>query len=264
MMVLFISILLATANLMNNLWDVDSDRKNTKIPWFTSGSMSIRQGSFYLIFLIVAGFAGLIFSGQWETIIPLIFLVFVVNVLYNVPPFSYKDKGWGSISISALYGITFWLIGTGYSSDIAALTLDEMLGYILAYTSVSLVAMMMDLKGDNQSAKKTFAVLFGKRKTSWISVSLVIAAIILAIIKRDFVLGVPSILTLPLFILNTRKQASRKILLLTARVPVVLLSVSVAIVYAPIYLAIIPVYFFLSKWYHSKRFDMNYPSFTKG
>lgn len=264
MIALYLTLLLATTNLMNNIRDLESDRKNQKLPWLWIELIPVRAATIYLVILTFTGLGGMAFTGKWYPLAALVILVVGSNVLYNLPPFAFKDKSWGSFIISALYGASFWVVGALVTGKPATIEWIALLGYTTAYTAISILAMMMDIQGDAPSRKKTFAVVLGYKKTAWIAFVLVVISVIDAALRRDLILGIPSAASLPLFILVALKPGSRKILLLTARVPVVLLSLAVGIAYAPVYLALIALYYPLARWYHRVRFDMDYPSFTSG
>ena len=157
-------------------------------------------------------------------------------------------------------GIGGWIIYTiGWKAAGGAewFTLRSM-AYALAGVSVFLNTTLPDMAGDEKTGKITFVLRYGVGKTAIWALILEAAAVVLALLSRDWILFIPGIVSLPLFVFAAIKRTAKEVIRAT-KYTILALVIAVCAVF-PWYTFVILFVFFFTKWYYKKRFNFNYPS----
>jgi 4-hydroxybenzoate polyprenyltransferase len=217
--------------------------------------MPIRNAIIFVAILGIAGIAGLFLIGKLTGIWGLIFLL-ITGYGYNFPPFKWKNKPVWGIVVSVLGGGMAFFIGCSpyFNGDLVL----QVMPYIFALTSVSLLTTVPDMEGDAVAGKKTFALRFGSIPTLRIALISCAFAVISGKVLSDNIIFWSALISLPLFIASTILK-DIKIISLTIKYPIFILSVALALEY-PWYFILIFGYFLFARWYYKKRFEIEYPS----
>jgi 4-hydroxybenzoate polyprenyltransferase len=135
----------------------------------------------------------------------------------------------------------------------------QVLAYGLGATSVFLNTTLPDMKGDAKTGKITFGVRYGIRMTAVWALAFEAATVALSLFLKEWLLFIPSVFVLPLFVYATARGRLSDTIRAT-KFSVLALAASVCILF-PFYVLLIFGVFFLSRWYYKKRFRFDYPNF---
>ncbi len=243
---------------LNEAFDVDSDRANEKLHFLQSGIFTPHTTKIYGAILGTIGLLGLWWVAK-SAIIWILLGFVVTGVLYNFPPFRFKDRASAGIVVAVLGGGLSFISGVLIGSGEWSLAVHG-IPYVIAFGAISLLTQLLDTEGDSRSGKKTVAVQYGIGTTGIIAWWGVAAATIIAFLLQDWILTISAGITL-LFGFRLLLQDDTNWGALTARVAILVLSISIGVLY-PLYLISIIVYYFLARWYYRVRFQIHYPSLT--
>ncbi|MBC8465438.1 UbiA family prenyltransferase [bacterium] len=261
--IVWISLAMEMTNLLNMLNDLETDLINQKLPWIYENLISISAIWKYIIFLTIISYTGLAIQGS-KTLFWVSFISIggVLGALYNLGPIPLKGRPVLSLTMMAVIGIGLWLTGSVATTSISGIPWEAVFRYCAAWTAVCLISMIPDIPGDRDSGKITFAVRYGAKRTNQIAAVLVSLCLIDSLLRQDFVILIPAIVSLPFFILASIKY-SFKWVHLAGKSSVLVLSLTVGFFYSPIYLLLIAIYFPLAKFYHKYRLGMDYPTIVR-
>ena len=253
------ALIMGSSFVLNQLQDIASDKKNRKLFIISDGILSVGAAKYEVIGLTLISF----FIAFWIKMeVGIFFVVFfiITGILYNYPPARLKDRPWGSLLANMLMG---WLaFGIGWIS-INPLThhlLLDSLPYIFYNTALYLFTTLPDREGDQQSGKKTLAVVWGLKKIIQIAFYIYIVGFALCFYMMDLQAFVFYIFTLPWFIktmLKGRITETNQ----TTKYGILFFALSVCLRW-PAYFLIMVVGFYGTKFYYKKRFNFDYPNFS--
>ncbi|NOY76765.1 MAG: UbiA family prenyltransferase [Calditrichaeota bacterium] len=251
------SLLMGTVFILNQLTDVGSDKRNSKLFLIAdehiSAKAAVREG---ILILVLGLLAGLKTSGWFLGVWVLSLLI--LGVGYSLPPFLWKDHPIRGLVTNLLGGLLTFFAGWLSVGSPSVAMVFHALPYIFAVGSVYFLTTILDAKGDLHSHKITFAVRYGKQTTIRMAILFDSIALVLGFLTRDWIVFIPALLSYFLFVFLIFKNDNLWLNRIT-RLPILLLSLMVA-VYFPIYFAGILGIFLVSKWYYHVRFGLNYPS----
>jgi len=134
------------------------------------------------------------------------------------------------------------------------------LPYGVGLVAVFLLTTLPDIPGDKESGKITFGVRYGQKLTTYWAVVFELAAVLFAFYLKDYIILIPALAALPLFLIAAIRQRMEDVLR-TIKFTVLFASLAVCVKY-PVYFLVILINFYFSKWYYRKRFDLEYPKFA--
>ncbi len=254
-----LTILMGSAFIINQLKDVETDRKNEKLFIIANGYISRKhaliEAMTLLLVALVIGFyidraIGIIFSAIFLT----------TGIMYNLKPFEWKNKPCLGILANFLGGLTVasagWIAAGMYSYRFILHGLPYALGLVAVYFLTTLA----DRDGDMLINKVTFGVKYGIQWSLYFALFFEIVTIVVSYLLGDFILFIPALISLPFFIVAsvTRRLSN---ILRTVKFTVLFASMAVCIVYPSYFILLLIVYFF-SKWYYKYRFGLEYPRFA--
>lgn len=242
--------------IVNQIFDRETDRINKKLFLLSEGFVSVKSSVWLMVFCFAFS---MILSFYLSPTIGLLFsLMFILNVFYSAPFFSFKNKPVLGLLINAIgFGILNFLVGWSLNSELIWRGVLYSLPYFLAVSSIYLNTTLLDVKGDKQVNKITLGIKWGQAKTLWVSQALILATLISAILLKDLPIITTSAVAL---IFSFKMIASKKtrVIVLTNKISILILSLWAGYFY-PWYLAILLVGFLATKAYYKYRFQMNYP-----
>ncbi len=253
------SLLMGAVFIVNQMTDVGSDLENEKLFLIAEKHVTPRAAVREMLVLVLLSFGLALKLPPWF-LISLGLALLVLGAAYSLPPFLWKDRPFLGL-LANLFGgfVTFsagWLVAGHFSWEMV----EHALPYVFAVGAVYFLTTILDAEGDLHSNKITVAVHFGG--TICVRLALIFdgLALILGILFRDWIVGISAFVSFFLFGLLVFRENPAWINRAT-RLPILLLSVLVAIFFPPYWLGIFGIYF-LSKWYYWKRFGLNYPSLS--
>jgi len=249
------TLVMGSAYIVNQIQDVETDRINNKFFILTQDAISLKTAWIQAGFMVVLGLA-IGFFLDISIGFGLVVLFILAGFLYNFPPASFKDRPFGGMLINGIGGYIIYSIGWSLVAGELVLPVQGV-SYIFAVMALYIYTTLPDMKGDRKTDKITFGVKFGIETSVIVALVFEIITLLLALYFKDWLLGIPALLILPLFIRSCfKKNISTTIQ--TTKYSIAFLTAMVCIFY--IWYAIIIVFVFvMTKLYYKKRFNFNYP-----
>ena len=258
--ILLYSCLMGAAYIVNQIFDVETDRLNRKLflvaegyvdrtaVWLEAGVLF--AGSLVLGFRLFGPAVGLLMAGSGG-----------LGLLYSVPPFKLKAKpaldmlangfGYGMLAFA-----TGWAAGGQYSDAVWLAAAP----YALAVAAVYLNTTIPDLGSDRATGNVTTGVWLGTAATSWLALGLMALSLALALALADWMCAVAAGCALPLF-LAAAASGKMKWVMLSYQAGALALVALVGFVF-PILLGLLAATYLALRFYHKWRFGMDYPRFA--
>lgn len=254
---LLVTFLVGAVYILNQIFDIESDRLNRKLFFLAQGHISVKAANIETILLNVLSVIPA-FMISWQ--LGLLFTVgMLFGIIYSVPPLSFKNRPIGGLILNALaHGNLAFLIGWCMNQPLSWQSLAFSLPYMLAVSAIYLNTTIPDLDGDKRTGKVTLSVKIGKEKTMVISSILVAISIVLSVLVKDIPFLIASFLSLPFFILCAITKKERYISA-TTKLAILFLSIAAGIFY-PWYFAVLIIGFVGTRLYYKARFNLDYPT----
>ncbi len=255
---LAVTLIMAAAYVLNQIQDIDTDRINGKKFLIATGHISVKAAYVEAFFLILLGlWIGILVNRITGFLLLILWLS--AGILYNYPPFRWKDKPIAGLLTNGLGGVLIYMIGWASQGDLTFHPLRILL-FGLAGMAVTLNTTLPDVEGDKKTGKITFAVRYGIRVTCYLAFLFELATVILAFVLQEWLLFFSAAAAFPFFLVAVMKQDLKTILKAT-RISVLGFALAVC-VFFPWFLMLALCVFFGTKLYYAKRFQFNYPSFS--
>jgi 4-hydroxybenzoate polyprenyltransferase len=254
---IFSTLFIGGVYLLNQIYDLETDRKNKKLFFLAEGHISRKNAWIYTALLYLLSVVSSYFLSA--TIGIVFTLGLILSFLYSAPPFCLKNKTYGGLLANAIsHGSLVFLAGfcTRTSFSVQAILLS--LPYALAVGAVYINTTLPDIEGDKMAEKITFGVRYGILKSTLVSTLLVILSIVLALIFLDLPFLFSAVLSLPFYIFAlVTKEVGKSIL--ATKSSVLFLSLAAGYFY-PWYFIILILGFLGTRLYYKKRFNLEYPA----
>jgi 4-hydroxybenzoate polyprenyltransferase len=262
--------------IVNQIVDRESDRINNKLFILPNNHVSVHFAGFFAGALLV--FSLLL---SWFYLDLLCFLIIllaaILGFFYNCRPFKLKDRPWGGfIANSFGHGVLTYYAGWyvahlsfTYGADLSQPFGIPAIGFVYALSAgfangaVYLSSTISDLEGDKKVNKRTFTVVYGIKNTSLLATICVCFSFLTAFLipYSSWTMIIPSAICVPLFFSLYKTQKIENAFK-TFRYPVVILSIMTS-VFVPAYAVLVIATVIISRIYYKKRFNYEYPSFSK-
>jgi 4-hydroxybenzoate polyprenyltransferase len=258
--VLLVTFLVGAVYILNQIFDIESDRLNQKLFFLAQGYIPKTSALFEMIlFYLISIIPAFLISKELGI---LFVLGMVFGFLYSVPPFSFKNRPIAGFILNALaHGNLAFLLGWCMNQSLSRQALYSSLPYMFAVGAIYLNTTIPDIDGDRRTGKITLSVKWGKEKTVVLASLLVVIATIISILVKDLPFLFASSLSFLFFIYSAFTKKEREIILAT-KVSMLFLSIA-AVVFYPWYFAILILGFVGTRLYYKARFNMDYPTFLK-
>jgi 4-hydroxybenzoate polyprenyltransferase len=254
-----LACLYAGVYAFNQIHDMESDRRNSKLFFLADGMISVSSAYVFTAFLDLVAVAGGFYI---STRVGLLFaVILILGILYSHPMTNFKGKpspGYWSNAFG--HGMVPFLIGWAYIDHISLEAAIKSLAYLCGVGAIYLNTTLPDREGDKAVGKITHGVRWGVRGTMRASTFLVVLSIIFAQMAGDHAYFIAGVIALPFFVLPMRTRNMGQIVLST-KVAILALSLF-ACIYFPLYTLVLVIGFFLSRSYYRSRFRLDYPTVT--
>lgn len=256
-----LTVLTAAAYYINQVYDKESDEKNSKVGFLSKGLVRpVTLMALYIIFSVLALSVSVFLSLATFAIFLQLFLF---SFVYSVPPLRLKDRPISGLFANA-YSFGFLIplsVMPSFSQHTAGLLgWDNPFYFFLSVLGVHILTTIPDIRGDRATGKKTIGVVLPVRVALLIAMAAFAGAAFVAQASNILPLMVIAIIstTLTLAALVTSKI---QIILAAAKIPILLLTLLAGYFY-PAYLFFIVALLFLTRAYYKKRFNLVYPRLT--
>lgn len=207
---LLFSLSVAAVYVLNQLTDIEADKKNGGLPLIASGIVTPRQAT---VIMILAAFASVVvplITGK-PAIALLSAVSLVIGYFYCVKPFRFSGRPVLDFLSNALgYGIVAF--GAGWILSGKPLFnvqfIQAALPYFLLMCAGSISSTLPDIEGDREDAKLTTAVVFGTMKAHTIAFACLLAALASGIFIHDTIALLCAAVSLPFYAAFYVKQNS--------------------------------------------------------
>jgi len=213
--------------VINQIRDQDSDRINNKLPHLAEGVVSEAEARTLSWLLLIGGILFILRAG-WEHFLSMALLLLFLIWAYNLPPLRLKKRFLAGPFTIGLAACLVFLQSTGFNR----FAWEELIALFLSVTSICLLTELPDRKGDQQTGRRTMAVVSGETATLRLSTSLMAAATLLALSGEFYLLLIPALVsTLLQLRLLSKRQRDTKAINLVIKLPLLLLGLSVAVLF---------------------------------
>ena len=251
------SMLMAGIYVLNQICDRESDRLNRKLFLIPEGHIGVASATFQATALI--GVSVLLASFFSVSFLLFFAMSVALGLLYSVPPFKLKGRPVLDMAANAVgYGFLNFSVGWLATRDFSVRMIELSLPYALAIAAVYLNTTILDISGDREAGDTTTGVWLGPKNTGILAAVFMAAALVISLLVRNYICFCASVIALPLF-LWTATKAARNRTLISVRVGAAILVLAVCILY-PLFLGVLVLGFFLTRWYYRSRFGVVYPS----
>lgn len=243
--------------ILNQLQDIDSDKKNEKLFLIGENHVSKRQamGESGILIAISLCAAALI---NRETLLFIALFILITGYFYNFKPFECKNKPISGLILNMLMGWIAFALGWILFGTFSTALFIQSLPYLLLNTGLYLLTTIPDISGDRTVGKETFSVKFGTKLTIWVSLFCFAAAVISGIFLKDyFVISLFVLTSFWIFKLTVKMHINQ--VLKSTKIIIFVFSLLIAFNYWP-YLVLIVLLLFLTKYYYRNRFNFDYPN----
>ena len=253
--------------ILNQIMDIETDRINKKLFLLSEGYIPVKYA---YIEMAVLWILAILLSIQFNVIFLLfISISLVIGVFYSLPPIKLKGKPiLDTVSNGIGYGVINFSIGWLLFRSFEWSMFYRFFPYFLSISAVFINTTIVDIEGDRRAKEFTTAIFLGENIAYVSSTILMIGAIIVAFMLKDYVCLIPAAVSLPLFIYVAvysliKNKINRKLTIVSFRLPGLLFTFITAFLY-PVYFLILIVVLIGMRIYYKNRFGISYPTLAGG
>ena len=249
---------MAGSFILNQLQDVESDRKNKKLFLIGENHISVKAAWAESLFLLAAALVLTAWLNHQALFLMAIFIL-ITGYLYNFPPFEFKNRPLWGLILNALMGWIAFALGWVLLKDLNLPLLLASLPYLFFNTALYFLTTVPDARGDQDSNKHTFCVRYGIHATILASICCFILAVFAGFLTKDVLLLTIVGLSLPWFLrllINRTVGVSIRAL----KMGIFFFSIIICIKF-PAYFLLMLLLFLLTRMYYRQRFQFDYPNF---
>jgi len=253
-----LTLLSAGAYYVNQIFDRVTDRSNQKVLFLQNRLVNEKTlMTLFILFSVIT----IAFAAFYSKVIFFIFLqLFGLGFIYSAPPLRLKDRPISGLLVNAFaFGL---LVPISIMPEITQhnaglLGWDNPFYFFLSVIGVHILTTLPDIFGDKETSKKTVGVVFPKKIAMLLSFFAFAGAAFVAF-QSGFIFliiigGVAAGVTLAALI-----NPVDKLVLLTAKLPILLLTLLAGYFY-PVYLLFVVVLILATRAYYQRRFNITYP-----
>jgi len=250
------TLISAYVYVLNQIFDVESDRKNEKLFLLPRGYISLKSAWIFSAVLAILSFIFGIFVG-WEYLI-LLFFGFVVGTFYSLPPFRFKGRPILDMLSNAV-GYAVLNLGAGFvSSGMHIWEISKIfLPYFFSVCALYLNTTIPDIPGDREEKLITTGVFLGERLSSTLASIMVLLTLVFS--KDNPFMFWVSALSLPFYTFASIMGGREFYAKLAYRVSGLVFTLLLIFKYPPFLFPSLLTLISL-KLYYRVRFGINYPS----
>lgn len=257
---LIYSGLMGAVYIVNQIFDVETDRLNKKLFLVADGYVNKKT----IIVEAIVLFLGAIVVGFWKFSVEfgiIITLSGILGLLYSVPPFKFKAKPFLDMMANGFgYGMLAFAAGWSSANASASKMWLSSLPYVLAVCAIYLNTTIPDYVSDKETKNITTGVFIGPGATRWLALVLMLSSLAISLYLKDYLCLIAAGAAFSL-LLMAAVSGSMKWTMLSYQAGSLMLVILTGIIF-PIYIPILALTFFVLKFYHKWRFDMDYPRFA--
>jgi 4-hydroxybenzoate polyprenyltransferase len=251
---IFLTLVFKGVYVFNQIFDIESDRRNDKLYFLPCGLISLRTAWIYYVILSSAGLVVAFLHSQRTGFLAAV--IIVLGTLYSIPGIKLKDRPISGLLANAVaYGllIPFCITFGYYNSNDGVMAAP----YFLAIAAGYILTTIPDCDGDAAIGKKTVAVILGPKGALWLALLTSFATAVASLMTDNVEMAVVSGLTFILVVILVFSFRFN-LLMFVCKFPILLLTL-LAGIHFPFYLLLLLLTIILTRIYYKKRFGIVYP-----
>jgi geranylgeranylglycerol-phosphate geranylgeranyltransferase len=243
--------------LINQIYDIESDRINQKIHFLPKGFVKISTAWVMAIFLYLIS---LILAFYLSISVGFLALIIALSgIFYSVPPIALKNRSYTAVLTNAFgHGSLIFAFGYSVAGGEIFQGFYRSLPYFFAVGAVYIGTTLPDIEGDKKTGKITFGVIYGEKKGNLFILLCYFISLIAGLIVWDVPFLVAALVVSPFYIWLAL-TGKIKTTVLTVKLSIVSLSLAAAYFY-PVYIVFLVVLILSMRAYYRHRFCFTYPS----
>jgi 4-hydroxybenzoate polyprenyltransferase len=246
--------------VINQLADIEADKKNGGLPLIAGGIVSIKAAAITAVIAGVVSIAAPLAFCKYSIALLSAFSM-VLGALYSCRPTRLSGRPYLDFLANALgFGIIAFGVGyvCGGKSLLTPRFFADALPYTLLMCAGSISSTLPDIAGDQSDGKITTAVKLGKKNAHTLAMLFIIAAGVSAGLGRDMVALVCSVAALPIYIAYAIKP-HQNLEEATYKVGGAIMMLLCAVI-LPLLVPVALLLFFATSSYFRLRHKVKYPS----
>ncbi|MBN1577932.1 MAG: UbiA family prenyltransferase [Chitinispirillaceae bacterium] len=209
-MILLFSLSVAAVYVMNQIADIEVDRKNGGIPLVARGIVSVPSAT--VVILICSSFSLFLPLPYHRYIFSLAAATaLITGFLYSFKPFRFSGRPFADFISNALgYGVIAFGVGWAAAgkTPFSGSFLMSSLPYFLLMCGGSISSTLPDIDGDRSDEKNTTGVVLGIMKAHTLALLFIVAALIAGFCVDDFLAVLCAVASLPFYLIFYYKRSS--------------------------------------------------------
>ncbi|MBT5077323.1 MAG: geranylgeranylglycerol-phosphate geranylgeranyltransferase [Candidatus Marinimicrobia bacterium] len=158
------------SNILNDIFDINIDRKNQPHRPLPSGEISVWAA---LVYMVALYFAGIYMVFNLPELAIEIALVVVLPTLVLYTPLYKRIPLIGNMAVAAVLGMVFLFSEAAFTGTVSTMWVPAWLAFGLTFIR-ELVKDIEDIEGDKLDGVRTFPVIFGVEKSLYLAYLLII------------------------------------------------------------------------------------------
>lgn len=253
--------------ILNQIMDKETDRVNKKLFLLSEGYIPLKNA---YVEMVVLWLLALLLSLTINRVFLLFIIIsLVLGIAYSLPPIKLKGKPiLDTLANGIGYGVVNFSVGWLLVSLFDGAMFYRFIPYFLSISAVFINTTVVDIEGDRRANEWTTAIFLGANAAYVSSTILMMGAIVVAFINKDFICLIPAVISLPLFIYVAfyslvKKSIPRKLTIASFRLPGLLFTLITAFLY-PAYFLVLVIVLIGMRIYYKSRFGVTYPTLAQG
>jgi 4-hydroxybenzoate polyprenyltransferase len=252
-------LVVSAAFVVNQIFDVESDRLNRKTFLLSSGVVSRSESAILLVALSIA-----VFGLGLRSEPPLRYLVWsglVLGFAYSVPPVRLKGRPVLDMVANVVgFGVIGFAMGWLAYAEMSWHLWTRCSAYALAMCAIFLNTCIPDEEGDRKAGDRTSCVAFGRRPVGMMVFVFMLASAAAGVLTDEMLCTLAVVGSLPAMVaVSMGGNTSDSVVASQYAARLLLLLVCIR---APLLGLLALAAYFGSRYYYRRRFGLEYPEMT--
>ncbi len=252
------SLLMGAVYIVNQIADRETDAHNNKLYLVVQGYVKLQRLKWQVgVMAVLSILLSLLVFRKKPAYLILILLSIALGFAYSVRPVRLKGLPILDLCANALgYGSIAFLVGWTTITPISVEAIGRSLPYLFSVAAAFVNTTLPDVKADRIGGDHTTGVWLGKKRACLLSLILLVAAIVFAVLFRDWIAGATGLVCLPIFI-YMNLYPKQNVIIWATRIGILMLSLCAGVLY-PLYLLWFGIIILATRWYYVSRFGIRY------
>jgi len=252
------SLLSGGVFLVNQIYDIKSDRLNEKLYFLARSMIKVRTA--WLMSIVLDLVAVALAFALSRTVGITSTLIILLGIAYSVSPVALKDRPWPAVSANGVgHGTLVFVIGYAAAGGNITDGIMRSIPYFFAVASIYIGTTLPDMEGDRKAGKGTVAVVYGEKTAKLLAMACYVSSVAAGLAVGDLPFLIAAVAVAPFHVWAVYSGiVANSVIALKASI----LTLSLAASYfTPLYFIFLIALIAVTRWYYRVRFSMTYPSF---